>query len=31
VYGMPRAVIDANMADIVLPLDKITEEIMKIL
>jgi len=31
VYGMPRAVVNANMADIVLPLEKITEEIMKVL
>lgn len=31
VFGMPRAVINANMADTVLPLDKIPEEIIKIL
>jgi len=31
VFGMPRAVINANMADAVLPLDKIPEEIVKIL
>jgi two-component system, chemotaxis family, protein-glutamate methylesterase/glutaminase len=31
VYGMPRAVVNANMADAVLPIDKIPEEIIKIL
>ncbi|HPP06361.1 MAG TPA: chemotaxis response regulator protein-glutamate methylesterase, partial [Syntrophorhabdaceae bacterium] len=31
VFGMPRAVINANMADAVLPLDKIPEEIIKVL
>jgi len=31
VYGMPRAVVNANMADTVLPIDKITEEIIKVL
>lgn len=29
VYGMPRAVVNANMADAVLPLDKISEAIIK--
>ena len=31
VYGMPKAVVNANMADAVLPIDKIPEEIIKIL
>jgi two-component system, chemotaxis family, protein-glutamate methylesterase/glutaminase len=31
VYGMPRAVVNANIADAVLPIDKISEEIMKVL
>lgn len=31
VFGMPRAVINANMADAVLPLEKIPEEIIKVL
>lgn len=31
VFGMPRAVINANMADAVLPLEKIPEEIIKAL
>jgi two-component system, chemotaxis family, protein-glutamate methylesterase/glutaminase len=31
VYGMPRAVVNANMADAVLPIDKISEEIIKVL
>ncbi len=31
VYGMPRAVVNANLADAVLPIDKIPEEIIKIL
>ncbi|MCX8111062.1 MAG: chemotaxis response regulator protein-glutamate methylesterase [Syntrophorhabdaceae bacterium] len=31
VYGMPRAVVNANMADAVLPIDKIPDEIIKIL
>lgn len=31
VFGMPKAVINANMADAVLPLEKIPEEIIKIL
>ncbi len=31
VYGMPRAVVMANLADAVLPVDKISEEIMRIL
>jgi two-component system, chemotaxis family, protein-glutamate methylesterase/glutaminase len=31
VYGMPRAVVNANMADAVLPIDKIPEEIIRIL
>ena len=31
VYGMPRAVITAKLADAVLPIDKISEEIMRVL
>lgn len=31
VYGMPRAVINAKIADIVLPIDKISEEIIRVL
>jgi two-component system, chemotaxis family, protein-glutamate methylesterase/glutaminase len=31
VYGMPRAVVNARLADLVLPLDKIPEEIIRIL
>lgn len=31
VYGMPKAVIMANLADAVLPIDKISEEIMRVL
>lgn len=31
VYGMPRAVVTANLADAVLPIDKIPEEIMRAL
>ncbi len=31
VYGMPRAVVMANLADAVLPIDKISEEIMRVL
>ncbi|MHB8109866.1 MAG: CheB methylesterase domain-containing protein, partial [Syntrophorhabdaceae bacterium] len=31
VYGMPRAVIMAGLADSVLPVDKISEEIMRVL
>lgn len=31
VYGMPRAVVTANLADAVLPIDKISEEIMRML
>ncbi|MDD3846002.1 MAG: chemotaxis response regulator protein-glutamate methylesterase [Syntrophorhabdaceae bacterium] len=31
VFGMPRAVITANLADAVLPIDKISEEIMRVL
>lgn len=31
VYGMPRAVISANLADAVLPIDRISEEIMRVL
>jgi two-component system chemotaxis response regulator CheB len=31
VFGMPRAVISANLADAVLPIDKISEEIMRVL
>jgi len=31
VFGMPKAVIAANLADAVLPIDKISEEIMRVL
>jgi len=31
VFGMPRAVISANLADLVLPIDRISEEIMRVL
>ena len=31
VYGMPRAVVMANLADAVLPIDRISEEIMRVL
>ncbi len=31
VYGMPKAVVDAGLADVVSPLDKISEEIVKLL
>ncbi len=31
VYGMPKAVIAAKLADAVLPIDKISEEIMRVL
>ena len=31
VYGMPRAVVTANLADAVLPVDRISEEIMRTL
>ncbi|MCG8335083.1 MAG: chemotaxis response regulator protein-glutamate methylesterase [Proteobacteria bacterium] len=31
VYGMPKAIVDAGLADIVAPLDNIAEEIMKTL
>lgn len=31
VYGMPKAVVSANLADAVLPIDKISEEIMRVL
>jgi two-component system chemotaxis response regulator CheB len=31
VFGMPKAVINANIADVVLPIDKISEEIIKAL
>ncbi|HEX2965791.1 MAG TPA: CheB methylesterase domain-containing protein, partial [Syntrophorhabdaceae bacterium] len=31
VYGMPKAVVGANLADAVLPIDKISEEVMRIL
>jgi two-component system chemotaxis response regulator CheB len=29
VYGMPRAVIEAGLADHILPLEKISEEILR--
>jgi two-component system chemotaxis response regulator CheB len=31
VYGMPKAVISAKLADSILPIDKISEEIMRVL
>ncbi len=31
VYGMPKAVVDAGLADVVSPLDKISDEIVKLL
>ena len=31
VYGMPKAVVSANLADSILPIDKISEEIMRVL
>lgn len=31
VYGMPKAVVSAKLADCILPIDKISEEIMKVL
>jgi len=31
VYGMPKAVVSANLADTVLPIDRIAEEIIKVL
>ena len=31
VYGMPKAVVNAQLADAVLPVDRIPEEIIKIL
>ena len=31
VYGMPKAVISAKLADAILPIDKISEEIMRVL
>jgi two-component system, chemotaxis family, protein-glutamate methylesterase/glutaminase len=31
VYGMPKAVVNANLADAVLPIDRIPEEMMKVL
>ncbi|HVN98167.1 MAG TPA: chemotaxis response regulator protein-glutamate methylesterase [Syntrophorhabdaceae bacterium] len=31
VFGMPKAVIGANLADVVLPIDRISEEIMRVL
>ena len=31
VYGMPRAVVNADLADAILPIDKISEEVMRIL
>ncbi len=31
VYGMPRAVVSAGLADLVLPIDKISEEIIRVL
>jgi two-component system, chemotaxis family, protein-glutamate methylesterase/glutaminase len=31
VYGMPKAVVNAHMADVVLPIDKISDEIIRVL
>jgi len=31
VFGMPKAVISANLADAILPIDRISEEIMRVL
>lgn len=31
VYGMPKAVVTAKLADVILPIDKISEEIMRVL
>jgi two-component system chemotaxis response regulator CheB len=31
VYGMPKAVVSAKLADAILPIDKISEEIMRVL
>lgn len=31
VFGMPKAVIGANLADAVLPIDRISDEIMRVL
>ena len=31
VYGMPKAVVSAKLADSILPIDKISEEIMRVL
>ena len=31
VFGMPKAVINANIADVVLPIEKISEEIIRVL
>jgi len=31
VFGMPKAVINSNIADVVLPIDKISEEIIRAL
>ena len=31
VYGMPKAVVTADLADLVLPIDKISEEIIRVL
>ncbi len=31
VYGMPKAVVDANLADVIAPLDRIAHEIVKTL
>ncbi len=30
VYGMPRAVVEADIADFVLPLDRISEEVVRL-
>ncbi|HBA54403.1 MAG TPA: chemotaxis response regulator protein-glutamate methylesterase, partial [Syntrophorhabdus aromaticivorans] len=31
VYGMPKVVVNAHIADVVLPIDKISEEIVRVL
>ncbi len=31
VYGMPKAVVNAHLADVVLPIERIPEEIVKML
>jgi two-component system chemotaxis response regulator CheB len=31
IYGMPKEIVKRNLADLVLPLDKMAEEIIKII